>query len=252
MMPHAKDTRFKKGNIPLNLKDHTGETFGYLKVIKNAESKKGKAAWLCECVCGKQLVVAGDSLRLGQKSCGCVRRRKRTHGLSNSREYKIWSGIKSRCNSIKYQAYGGRGINICDRWNESFEHFYADMGDCPSGFSIERIDVNGNYEPGNCVWIDSKLQARNKRNNIKVDNKLAVDISNEHGIKYSTVVWRIKNGIDINKEVTRKKYLTFNGITLCYKDWALRLGIAHSTITERLKKGWALDKVLKEESHDVY
>jgi len=110
------------------------------------------------------------------KSCGCKKievarkvstgnTRRRTHNLSLSTTYKSWSSMKSRCsnpNNVEYHRYGGRGISVCERWN-SFENFVRDMGDRPRGCSIDRIDCNGNYEPGNCKWSTDKEQASNRR-----------------------------------------------------------------------------------------
>ena len=98
------------------------------------------------------------------------REKREFHGMHKKKEYKIWKRMRTRClseNNPKYKDYGGRGIKICERW-DLFSNFYEDMGDCPSGYSIDRIDVNGNYEPDNCRWADSTIQARNQR--IKSNN----------------------------------------------------------------------------------
>ena len=90
----------------------------------------------------------------------------RSHGMARTPEYAAWRGMKSRClnpNRPNYADYGGRGIAVCDRWLESFENFLADMGPRPAGMSLDRIDVNGNYEPGNCRWLDATTQQYNKR-----------------------------------------------------------------------------------------
>lgn len=92
------------------------------------------------------------------------------HGMEGTRTYQAWSSMKQRClnqNAPRYPLYGGRGIKICDRWM-SFEDFYADMGECQPGFSIERLNVNGNYEPSNCKWIPTHEQQRNKQGSVKV------------------------------------------------------------------------------------
>jgi hypothetical protein len=141
----------------------TGKRFGRLVVIAYA----GGGKWLCVCDCGARVVVRGYRLRGGNtKSCGCWRRIRATkHGMHGSREYNSWRGMKDRCsnpNHVFYKYYGGKGITVCEEWL-SFEGFFADMGTCPPGCSLDRINPNGNYEPGNCRWAPKKLQNQNQR-----------------------------------------------------------------------------------------
>lgn len=156
------------------------QRFGMLEVISRANnSKNGKAVWNCRCDCGNYSTPRGESLRRGHAtSCGCVRGAKlvkhnTTHGLTNSKEYSVWSNMKNRCTSLSspyYKYYGGKGVKICSRWMESFENFYNDMGKCPDDkYSIDRIDVNGDYEPSNCRWSDFKEQANNKTSNSNIE-----------------------------------------------------------------------------------
>jgi hypothetical protein len=147
--------------------DLTGKRFGRLIVVAYAEHRN----WICNCICGARTIVAGSNLRRGQsKSCGCLARelsksRATTHGMSKSREYRTWRAMRDRClnpNSHAYEWYGGRGISICDDWL-SFVALLADMGSRPPGCSIDRINNDGNYEPGNCQWAPPSVQARNRR-----------------------------------------------------------------------------------------
>lgn len=149
-----------------------GETFGRLTVAAYA----GKSRWNCICLCGKTATVMASNLRAGkQKSCGCYRESfKRTHGKSNSSIYRRWNAMLLRCEDPghpSYHHYGGRGVGVCERWH-SFENFYADLGDPPSGLTLDRIDVNKGYYPGNVRWATGSVQARNKRTHkaVAIDN----------------------------------------------------------------------------------
>jgi hypothetical protein len=143
--------------------DLIGKRFGRLVVT----AYEGDAKWSCTCDCGTRVDVRGERLRGGNtKSCGCLRKiRAIKHGMRGSREYNSWRGMKDRCtnpNHVFYKYYGGRGITICEEWL-SFEGFFVDMGTCPPGCSLDRIDPNRNYEPANCRWAPKKLQAQNQR-----------------------------------------------------------------------------------------
>lgn len=141
---------------------------------------RGDALWLCECECGTLKTVRGNSLRAGTtQSCGCSHKEKGKkchykHGMCNSKTYRAWASMKRRCyrqDDHHYGCYGGRGIKVCERWLNSFENFVCDMGECPEGFSLDRIDVNGDYEPSNCRWTDIYTQSNNKRNNVYLEYK---------------------------------------------------------------------------------
>jgi hypothetical protein len=154
--------------------DLTGQKFNRLTAIKRVEnSSNGKVQFECLCDCGKAVVVSSTNLKSGNsKSCGCLNiesasRTKKIHGLRHSSEYNTWRSMKDRCyrhTNNRYQHYGARGIVICERWLNSFENFYTDMGPKPDPtFTIDRIDVNGNYEPGNCKWASKSEQRLNVR-----------------------------------------------------------------------------------------
>jgi hypothetical protein len=153
-----------------------GERFGLLLVVEAAGFAKGRALWRCACDCGAIVVKVGNLLQQGKtKSCGCgkaalVSAAKRTHGQAGGKKtsiYQRWAGMKRRCgdpNCVEWHNYGGRGIKICDRWRDSFEAFYADVGDPPGpGLSLDRIDNDGNYEPGNVRWATRSEQSKNGR-----------------------------------------------------------------------------------------
>ena len=162
-------------------KDLSGQKYGRLLII--SEYKKFYYAtcteiwWcICRCDCGKTIHVRKGSLRTSNtSSCGCMKRemaaeRTTKHGLCYTKEYKAWQHMKDRCynwNDKRYLDYGGRGIIVCDRWLNSFENFIDDMGFCPDGYSLDRINPNGNYEPSNCRWADKITQANNKRRSLK-------------------------------------------------------------------------------------
>lgn len=154
--------------------DLTGSTFGRLTVVGFDPSKRcsGKSYWRCVCECGQHSSVSANNLKMGRvKSCGCVKPGNRTHGMSSMPEYRVWKGMKARCErptSQDWNLYGGRGIRVCERWS-SFPLFLEDMGERPSkDHSIERDDVHGDYCPGNCRWATKTEQARNKRTSVRV------------------------------------------------------------------------------------
>ncbi|MBT2759868.1 hypothetical protein J7E85_01210 [Paenibacillus sp. ISL-20] len=161
------------------IKDLLGQRFARIKVIEfYGKNKKNGAMWLCECDCGNNKVIWGSDLIRGQTtSCGCLNKERvkakvTKHGHNKggnkiSSEYRAWNNMIQRCSNPKnnqYKNYGGRGITVCREWLESFQEFFNDMGKKPSAiYSLDRIDVNGNYGPNNCKWSTPKEQARNRR-----------------------------------------------------------------------------------------
>lgn len=160
-------------------KDLTGQRFGRLTVLEFVPNDKSNSYWKCKCDCGNETLVAGEKLtRNHTQSCGCLQKEItsqmfRKHGYSENRLHKTWRGMKDRCYNINdksYKYYGGRGITVCDKWKDDFYAFrdWAMTHGYDVTLTIDRIDVDGNYEPKNCRWADTKTQARNMRNNIMV------------------------------------------------------------------------------------
>lgn len=206
----------------LEVKNLVGRKFGLLTVksidhIFQRFNKKGQKDgvryyYKCICECGNEIIVEGyHLLRNKTKSCGCLKHKAHhvTHGLGKPTTFSHWVNMKTRClnkNNVKYKSYGGRGINICDEWL-SFEnfHYWAINNGFREDLTLERIDVNGNYEPNNCTWITMEQQAKNKRNVVNY---------------------------------------TFNGKTMNINEWTKYLGFGKETIRARLKRGWTIEESL--------
>lgn len=209
--------------------DLSNKKFGRLRVIERAENRvtKGgntKVMWKCQCDCGKSVIVSASDLKSGDtRSCGCFHKEllssmAKTHGLSKSKIRTVWRNMIARCENPKcsaYKNYGGRGITVCQEWHDletfakwAFENGYdenAGHKEC----TIERKDVNGNYEPSNCVWVSMKEQSRNRRNNNIIEyngeKKTIAEWAEVVGITYSGLRNRIyERGWSIEKAITTK------------------------------------------------
>lgn len=156
--------------------DLTGVRFGKLVAVKPTGLRRDRSIeWECACDCGAVSKVAAAKLRDGAtKSCGCLRTETHTtHGMSKSPEFAVWYAMKERCSNQlnnRWATHGARGIRVCDRWVNSFENFYSDMGPRPeSNLSLERVDNDGDYTPENCVWATDREQAENRRTTIRIE-----------------------------------------------------------------------------------
>jgi hypothetical protein len=189
------------------------QRFGRLLVVEKTEkrSSNGNIYWNCLCDCGNYKLTTGTSLKRGHtKSCGCYflevaaekGRQKKTHGLTESRTYTSWMGMKHRClnpNNKKFKNYGARGIKVCDRWVNSFENFLADMGEVPAEMTLDRIDVNGNYEPSNCRWANQQTQQNNRRDNVIIKGLTMAEYCRQNKINYDNLQYRLTHGWPLEK-----------------------------------------------------
>lgn len=198
----------------MRFKDLTGQKFGRLTVLEFAYRKGKHYHWLCKCDCGNTVIIRKDSLTKKNftQSCGCLaieksKQRFTQHGLYGTRLFYIYNNMKQRCsnpNDEMYIHYGSRGITICQEWNnfKSFSNWAMNNG-YQDNLTIDRIDVNGNYEPSNCRWVTNKEQQRNKRNN---------------------------------------RIITYKNETLCLTDWATKLGTTFKKLAWRLDHNWSIER----------
>jgi hypothetical protein len=192
-----------------NFKNLTGQKFGKLTVQSLDGYSANSLAWKCLCECGKTTRVRGAHLKSGKiQSCSCLKKNNAVkHGQAKSPTYNVWASMLARCGNPKnaaYSRYGGRGITVCERWRD-FQNFFADMGEAPSGLTLERTDNDLGYSPENCRWATRTEQARNRRSNTK---------------------------------------LTLNGKTLTICEWEAECGISQDQISLRLRRGWSIERAL--------
>lgn len=192
--------------------DLTGQRFARWLVKSRDETTSRPTVWFCVCDCGTEKRVIGRSLRNGRsKSCGCWAsqenvRRFTTHGMHKHPAYFSWRAMLNRCNlpgDPGYPEYGARGIVVCDQWR-TFEQFWEDMGPTwQKGLSIDRMEVNGNYEPNNCRWATAKQQANNRRDNQIIPTAhgpmTVSEASQYFGVNRSTIMRRMRDGWDRNR-----------------------------------------------------
>lgn len=199
-----------KGSIMRKIIDLTGQKFGRLTAIKRVGSSKNKSAlWLCKCDCGNEIIATSNNLRNGNtQSCGClateIRRKLCTkHNMRNTRIYRTWKSIRQRCyyeRNDHYKYYGARGIIVCEEWKKDFLSFYnwAMANGYRDDLTIDRINVNGNYEPSNCRWITLKEQNNNRRSNHLItynnETKNLQQWIDKFGIKRADFYYLLKKG----------------------------------------------------------
>ena len=184
-------------------RDITGKRFGRLVAIR----QDIKLRWLYRCDCGTEKVIRMNAVNMGRtRSCGCSREH---HGMYTAPEYTAWAAMLNRCydkNMPTYKRYGGRGIRVCREWKKSFSAFFKSMGPRPKGFSIDRIDNNGNYEPTNCRWADRVTQMRNTRNNKMYTafgkTQCLAAWAEESGVNKITLSNRIRTGVDFKTAIS--------------------------------------------------
>lgn len=193
-----------------------GQRFGRLVVLWRGPNKvepsgATRSAWQCRCDCGTGIVVTGHALSKGHtRSCGCLTKEKPIkHGMARKPIYRVWWMMRQRCenpNFTSFASYGGRGITVCDRWQE-FSNFYADMGDPTPGMTLERIDNDKGYNPDNVRWASRLEQAQNRRTNT---------------------------------------LLSHAGQTLTLAEWGRVTGLGKQIVTKRFKSGWSPERILTE------
>lgn len=175
-----------------------GERFGKWLVLEDA-----KASWLVRCECGKEKEIPRHFLIRGL-STQCASCAQRKHGMEGSAIYNVWAGMKQRCQNPKYHGYaryGGRGIFVCERWQE-FDAFYADMGDAPQGMSLGRINNDGPYSPENCRWETPTQQVRNRSVTAKISDVPIAELAEKYGIPAKRLRERLKSGWPLDKALS--------------------------------------------------
>ena len=191
--------------------DIVGKRFGMLTVLSRAtNNSNGVARYLCRCDCGNEKIVPRTTLfhKTRVPSCGCYGRkvnieRSTKHGMTGSPLWKVWQGMKARCynpNATNYERYGGRGIFVCDRWKDSFENFFEDMGSTyQEGLELDRIDNDGPYSPENCRWVTPRENSRNRRSNVYIDStigrKTVAELAEITGVDDYRLYRRVKRGV---------------------------------------------------------
>lgn len=194
----------------------TGKIFGRLKALSFEYVKNKNSYWKCICECGKVVIVSYANLMRGTtKSCGCLNKeltlkRNLIHGKTNTRLYRIWGNMRTRCynnKTINFHLYGGKGVNVCEEWKNNFLNFYnwALSNGYKDNLTIDRIDGNGNYEPSNCRWVTRMQQSRNICNN---------------------------------------RLIKLKGEIHCLSEWVEKLNLTQSALRYRINQKWSEERIL--------
>lgn len=199
------------------MKNLEGQKFGKLTVIKFEYKKNYIDYYKCKCECGKEKIIRGYDLKSGKtKSCGCVAKGNHTiHKKSKTKLYWVWQSMKARCNNEnnkRYKHYGGRGIKVCEEWSNDYSNFHnwAVQNGYKEGLTIDRIDVNKNYEPNNCRWVTKEVQANN---------------------------------------MTTNKVIKYKGLEMNIAQWEKFLRLPKNVLRQRIEKlGWSIEKAIETKS----
>lgn len=245
-----------------------GDVFGNWTVLEILpKTRNYHKMFKCQCKCGTIKEIDGFNIIKGKTtSCGCIRKevskqRMTIHGQTNTPLHNVWCGIRERCynsNCHAYKDYGGRGITMCQEWKDDFMTFYtwAINNGYEYTLTIDRIDVNGNYEPSNCRWADKKIQANNKRNNIIITyNNKTQSLKlwcEELNLDYDMIRARWQNPNWKNKSIEEKLFtpnqkqilITYNGETHTISEWSKITTIRHNVIFDRWQKGYYEEDIL--------
>lgn len=251
-------------------RDIIGERFGRLVVLRRVENKvspKGfsKAQYECLCDCGNiKKIVKNNLISGGTTSCGCYKKEKDherflTHGFAENPDklYQKWISMKDRCsnpNAVSYKNYGARGIKVCVEWND-YTNFreWALANGYEDGLTIDRIDVDGDYEPDNCRFATMKEQNNNRRttnlHTYKGKTQSEMQWAEEYGLSYGTLKTRLENGWDFEKALTNpvvhnEILIEYDGQTHPLKRWARIYGVCPTTLKGRLDRGWSFEDAI--------
>lgn len=232
--------------------DLVGRVVNKLRVLRRVDNVGKQPAWLCVCECGTEKRFLGMRLRSADAidcGCGASQRRsevQRSHGMTNTPEFRTWTGARARCtnpNNPNYFRYGGRGITFCKEWLV-FENFYRDMGPRPAGTSLDRIDNDRGYSPDNCRWATGEQQCNNRRSSIFVtfdgETRTLVQWARHFKVPYPIVKDRRSNGVEgaaLFAPLVRRKYgetYTHLGKSLTITGWARELNAPYITVWQRI------------------